>query len=91
MRWPKGRTRPSSRTRAASADPNYNGLAVASVTVHITDNDTAGGRYRVGRRHGRGRGRRHGHLHGGADDGAHGQRDGDGGQRRAGHSRPDAS
>ena len=27
---------------AASADPNYNGIAVASVTVHITDNDSAG-------------------------------------------------
>ena len=27
---------------AASADPNYNGIAVASVTAHITDNDTAG-------------------------------------------------
>jgi uncharacterized delta-60 repeat protein len=27
---------------AASADPNYNGLAIASVTAAITDNDTAG-------------------------------------------------
>ena len=26
----------------ASSDPNYNGLGVASVTVHITDNDSAG-------------------------------------------------
>ena len=44
---------------AASADPNYNGSGVASVTVHITDNDSPGVvRDRVQRQHGRGRRRR---------------------------------
>ena len=42
MPWRRGRTRPPSQHSAASADPNYNGIGVASVTVHITDNDSPG-------------------------------------------------
>ena len=42
MPWRRARTRRTIQHSAASADPNYNGIAVASVTVHITDNDSPG-------------------------------------------------
>ena len=42
MPWRRGRTRRRSSTALRSADLNYNGIGVASLTVHITDNDSPG-------------------------------------------------
>ncbi len=40
--WPKARTWRPSPTQRPAATGNYNGIGVTSVTVNITDNDSAG-------------------------------------------------
>ena len=75
---------------AASADLNYNGIAVANVTVHITDNDSPGVVVdRIQRQHRCDRRRRDGQLQREAGDPAHGQCDRHPGQRRPRHGQPD--
>ena len=75
-----------------SSDPNYNGMTVSSVTVpHRRQRQRRRGQITESRRLDVTEGGATRQLQGGAGLAAHGQRDRDPGQRRAGHRQPDAS